>query len=399
MKSIFQNQNLTKLFISTFLFFTNEAIFLPTLPLYLSKAGYTNTAVGMILGAFAFGVLTFRPLSGFVTDRMGRKPALVIGVMIFFLAPGFYLFSTTLGYLLVVRFFHGLGITFYTTAYPTLVTDIASPAKRGEVLGHIATATTLSFVLGPWVGMTLYTSFGFHSVIWFCIGVGFINLTVILQVQETAVKGRPRPSPAARESLFSRAILVSSSIQIVNAVIFGGIMTFLPILLAKNGLNAALFFMVESLIVVAVRITLGHLSDQLGRGPVFFYSFLIVLVAVFSFSQMTTLILLIVTAALFGMGNALSTPSLSALVADESDPSIRGMVYGLFYGAFDFGVVIAGVLLGALADQTSLEEMFGWTSLVGLVSLILFALFIQKGMWHSLVWTLKIGVLKPPLSK
>lgn len=396
MSLIFQNSNLTRLFLSTFLFFTNEAIFLPTLPLYLTREGYNNMKIGMILGAFALGVLTFRPLSGMVTDRLGRKPALIMGVFIFFVAPGFYFFSTALHYLIIVRFFHGLGITFYTTAYPTLVTDIVTPDKRGEVLGHIATATTLSFVLGPWIGMTLFNRFGFTSMLWFCILVGFLNFLVILQVDETVVKGKERPGSALMwRTLFSRTIVVSSGIQIVNAVIFGGVMTFLPILISRQGLNAALFFMVEALCVITMRLTLGHLSDRWGRGPVFFYSFLIVISAVFLISAISSLTMLVITAMVFGMGSALSTPTLSALVADVSDPSVRGMVYGLFYGAFDFGVVIAGVILGALADSTSLEMMFEWTAFAGFASLMLFALFIQKGVWQSLRWTLKTGGTMP----
>ncbi len=53
MKTILQNKNLTILFASTFLFFCNEAMFLPTMPLYLLKAGYTNTEIGIIQGSFA----------------------------------------------------------------------------------------------------------------------------------------------------------------------------------------------------------------------------------------------------------------------------------------------------------------------------------------------------------
>jgi len=87
MKYILKDRNLSILFVSTFLFFTNEALFLPTLPLYLSNGGYSNTRIGIVLGAFALGVLLTRPLSGFLTDEKGRKISLVAGVMIFAAAP------------------------------------------------------------------------------------------------------------------------------------------------------------------------------------------------------------------------------------------------------------------------------------------------------------------------
>ena len=121
MKYILRDRNLSILFVSTFLFFTNEALFLPTLPIHLSTAGYSNTRIGIVLGAFALGVLLIRPLSGFITDEKGRKVSLVLGVMFFLAAPFLYLISTDFLYLIVIRFFHGLGLSFYTTAFPAYI--------------------------------------------------------------------------------------------------------------------------------------------------------------------------------------------------------------------------------------------------------------------------------------
>jgi predicted MFS family arabinose efflux permease len=61
MKTIFADKNLLTLFASTFLFFLNEALLLPTLPVHLASIGYSHTRIGIVLGAFALGVLLFRP--------------------------------------------------------------------------------------------------------------------------------------------------------------------------------------------------------------------------------------------------------------------------------------------------------------------------------------------------
>ncbi len=344
--------------------------------------------IGMILGAFALGVLLFRPLSGFVTDKKSRKLALVMGVFIFFITPVFYLFSTSFYYLLFIRFFHGIGITFYTTAFPTLVTDIVPDSRRGEMLGHMATATTLSFALGPFAGVALFTGLGFQAVVVTCLLIGFMNLIVILLIQEKSNKRDYKTGTLYRKAIFNRSVLLSSFIQIVNAVIFGGVMTFLPIFLTKAGLNVGIFFLVESCTIILCRISAAHLSDRFGRGPVFFYSFVIVLLAVFLISKITSMYLLITTAVLFGTGSALSSPTLSAFIADETTPLARGMVFGFFYGAFDLGVIISGVILGYVSDLTSIEEMFASTAFTGFLALILFAAFIRKGIVKSLGWTL-----------
>ncbi len=150
MKIIFKDRNLSVLFASTFLFFTNEALFLPTLPLHLSSDGYNHTKIGIVLGAFALGVLSTRPLAGYITDHKGRKISLITGVSVFLAAPLLYLVSTDFFYLILVRFVHGLGISFYTTAFPAYISDASAEHERGEVFGHMATSTTLALPWGHW---------------------------------------------------------------------------------------------------------------------------------------------------------------------------------------------------------------------------------------------------------
>jgi len=389
MKYILNDKNLSVLFVSTFLFFTNEALLLPTLPLYLSGAGYSNTMIGIVLGSFALGVLLARPLSGFITDEKGRKISLVTGVIIFAAAPLLYLVSTDFLYLIIVRFFHGLGLCFYTTASPAYITDVSDENRRGEILGHMATSTTLAFALGPWAGMLVFKSYGFNPLIFLLVLTGLINFAVILMISEVHKKTEKKLKMPYKKIVYKRSVLVSSFIQLIYAIIFGGIMTFLPLLLKNiEAVNVGVFFMVESIVIIAFRFIAAQMPDKFGRGPVFFYSFLIIICAVFLVSKINTIAILITTAALFGVGSSLCLPALSAYIADNSDQSARGTIFSFFYGAFDAGVIVAGVILGFIADMTSLREMFMITSIAGFICLIIFSLFIKKGLKKSLKWTL-----------
>ncbi len=389
MKPIFGSKNLSILFLSTFLFFTNEALFLPTLPLYLSTAGYTNFKIGTVLGAFALGVLFTRPLSGFITDEKGRKLSLAAGVLVFATAPLLYLVSTDFTYLIIIRFYHGLGISFYTTAFPAYITDASDVDRRGEILGHMATSTTLAFTLGPLIGTAIFASYGFKALIVLCSLTGLINFIIILRISEPQRKSAGKIKIPYRTVVFKRSVLVSSFIQVVYAVIFGGIMTFLPLLLKNiEGVSIGIFFMVQSIVIIACRFLAARLSDKYGRGPVFFYSFCIILSAVFLISKINSLPILIATAALFGIGSSLCSPALSAYIADNSDPSTRGTVFSFFYGAFDAGVITAGIILGFIADLTNIRDMFMITAGGGFACLVIFSLLIQKGVKESLRWTL-----------
>jgi len=389
MKIIFKDRDLCILFFSTLLFFFNESVFLPTLPIHLSKAGYSNFQIGIVLAAFALGVLVFRPLSGYVTDKISKKVSLSLSVFIFFISPIFYLFSTHIVYLIILRFFHGLGITFYTTAMPTYITDIVSDEKKGEALGHMSTATTIAFAFGPFLGISVFNIFKFQGPVFICTLAGFLNLLLILLIKERKKQTFKNLKISFKQVVFKRSILISSLAILMHAVIFGGIMTFLPLLVHQTpGLNIGYFFLTEAVIIIICRVFMAHFSDKYGRGPVFFYSSLVILLAVFVISKINSYETLIFAAVLFGVGGALCSPSLAAYIADKTQPEQRGTAFGFFYGAFDAGVLIAGVILGFIADLTSLENMFIITSLMGGVVLIVFSLSIKEKLSQSLSWTL-----------
>ncbi len=180
---------------------------------------------------------------------------------------------------------------------------------------------------------------------------------------------------------------MSSFIQLINAMVFGGIMTFLPIFLSGTGMNVGIFFIVQSITVIICRMIFARLSDVHGRGPVFFFSFVVLLISVFAISRIDSLTLLVLASVLFGVGSALCSPTLSAFVADETEPEARGNVFGFFFGAFDAGVLMAGLVLGYVADLTGLGQMFAILAGVGGVCLAIFSMFIQKTVGASICWT------------
>lgn len=386
---ILKNRNLLLLFVASGLFFFNEVMLLPTLPLYLSGLGYSNLALGSVLGSFALGVLAMRPIAGLVTDHKSRKLSLIIGLAVFIIAPPLYLLSDSFVYLLCVRFFHGIGITFFTTASPALVTDIASPKHRGEILGHMSIGSIFSMALAPIAGVAIFTRFGMPCLLAVCSLVGIGGLLMIVFIHE------PHRTPAElspityKEAIFTRIVIVASVVVFIEAQIYGGFFTFLPLFLENVGVQKiGLFFMVSSCTMIIGRLSFARLTDVYGRGPMFFYSFLIIIASVVMIVQIDSVTILIVAALLYGIGSTICMPALTALIADSSDAQARGRVYSFFYGAFDIGVLSAGVSLGFLADLFGLKAMFMISAAMGFAAAIFFMLTIQSRVGLSVRWTL-----------
>ena len=146
--------------------------------------------------------------------------------------------------------------------------------------------------------------------------------------------------------------------------------------------------MVSSFTMIIGRFFFARFTDVYGRGPMFFYSFLIIIASVIMIAQVDSVTILIASALLYGIGSTISMPALMALIADTSDAQVRGRVYSFFYGAFDIGVLSAGVSLGFLADLFGLRDMFMISAVMGFAAALFFMLTIQPRVGISVRWTL-----------
>ncbi|HZI23252.1 MAG TPA: MFS transporter [Gemmatimonadales bacterium] len=124
---------------------------LPLLPLYALKLNATATLIGFLTASFPVAQLLASPVWGRVSDRYGRRPALLVGLTASAIAYVVFGFAGSLGLLFVSRFVQGLGggTTGVAQAY---VADTMPPHERAKALGWLSAATSLGVVIGPVVG-------------------------------------------------------------------------------------------------------------------------------------------------------------------------------------------------------------------------------------------------------
>jgi MFS family permease len=124
---------------------------LPVLPFYALNLHATPVEVGLLMAAFSIAQLMSAPLWGRVSDRFGRRPALLIGLAGAAIAYVVFGFAHTLWLLFASRFVQGAGggTTGVAQAY---VADSVRPADRARALGWLSSASSAGVVLGPIIG-------------------------------------------------------------------------------------------------------------------------------------------------------------------------------------------------------------------------------------------------------
>jgi len=124
---------------------------LPLLPLYALHLHASATTIGFLTASFPVAQLLASPVWGRVSDRYGRRPALLVGLTASALAYVVFGLAGSLWLLFVSRFIQGLGggTTGVAQAY---VADTMRPHERAKALGWLSAATSLGVVIGPVVG-------------------------------------------------------------------------------------------------------------------------------------------------------------------------------------------------------------------------------------------------------
>src|SRR3954451_18032446 len=126
-------------------------IVLPILPLYAKQFGASAVTASGLIAAFSAAQLVFSPIWGRLSDRVGRKPILVLslaGTAVASLVTGL---APAVWVLFLGRVLDGVSGASVSVAQAS-VTDIAPPEERARLLGLIGAAFGLGFVMGPAIG-------------------------------------------------------------------------------------------------------------------------------------------------------------------------------------------------------------------------------------------------------
>ena len=130
----------------------------PLMPFYALRFHAQEWMIGWLISAFAMAQLISSPLWGRFSDRYGRRPALIVGLVGAGAAYLVFGFATSLTVLFLSRLVQGLGggTTGVAQAY---VADAMEPAERAKALGWLSAGTSLGVIVGPPLG-SLATQFG-----------------------------------------------------------------------------------------------------------------------------------------------------------------------------------------------------------------------------------------------
>lgn len=351
--------------------FTNHIMSLSTFPFYIQSLGGSEAVAGICAAAFAFVAVIIRPFVGWWLDNGVRKVALVVGLLLLGAAPLGYVFVPVLSMSIAFRMLHGIGLSFSNSTTATVASDVICRPRFAEGMGYFGMATALASAIAPALGLSLMEGFGFGTLYAVAAGIAGLGLVLFAFVRMRKVDV-PKKKLNLR-TIINRNSLPATATMLVFMLTFGALENFVAIFASENSLpSGSIYFIVMSVMLLVVRVTLGKLVDQRGEALFVYTCNAAMLVAFLLLALVPNTATYILSAALAGYAFGGLEPSLQSMAVHTSTDETRGSANSTFLCGYDIGYGLGGGLAGSLITAMGYSSMWMIVSLACVASVLIY---------------------------
>ncbi len=326
------------IFVTVFIDLLGFGIIIPLLPFYAERFGATAFAVGMLATSFSLMQFIFAPIWGRLSDRVGRRPIILLGLAgscLSYLAFGM---AHTLPALFAARIFAGIAGANIPTAQAVMA-DLTTPENRAKGMGLFGAAFGLGFIFGPAIGGFL-SRYGYPVPAFFASGLSLANFTAALFLLPETLKPENRAIErvgrieAFRDAIARPHLPLLLLIGFLTVGAFSSFeSTFALFSEHVHGFTAMTIGYVFALVGVVMVIVQGFLVHKVvksvGEHHVVPASLALVAVGLLMIPAARSVAGMLVANVVMAVGMGFNSPTLMSLISRYSSAEDQGGVMGL----------------------------------------------------------------------
>ncbi len=363
---------------------TNAGLLIPLSALFIESLGISLVLVGILLfGREGSSVIGRLPL-GSLSDKLGRKPILLLGTGCYSIAPvGYSLFTKPI-LLFPFTVLHGIGIAAIWTAAYAVISDITSKETRGRAIGLFSLVPGIGFSLGTVLGGFFSRDDEFLLTYRVALVLGlFAFLLCLSGFKEThtnskknSVLAEEQQNQVSLKQLFQNPIIMFAAvIGLAGSLLLYMCLNFFPLLGVQIGLSVdliAFILIAQSFIGGTLMYPfIGLLADRFDKTKLLFMFLILGIVVVSVIPLMNTFYSFFILFYLLGVvGGGIQVIPM-ALIIENTQNTQTGFGVGLIQTANQMGRAVSPLLFSLFAGLTNLNYTFWATSLVAAILLII----------------------------
>jgi len=380
-------------FVSLFTDFSSE-VAIRTLPLFLANVlGVKTSIIGLIEGIAESTATLMRLVSGWVSDKVGKRKVLVtLGYgLSSFVKPLLY-FATNWSVVLGIRFLDRVGKGIRTSPRDALIADSTSESERGKAFGFNKTMDPMGAMLGlSAAALLVYFSQGgllnltrqtYQNLVLLAVIPAILSFfLLLLLVHDTTTAKRSVKSIHEKSGALKLDANFKRYLGVLVLFTLGNSSDAFLMLRAQNlGMSIVEIFAilaVFNLVSSLVSYPAGKLSDKLSRKSLITIGWLIYAGVYLGFAVAQGRLHVWLLYAVYGIYEGLTAGVEKALVADLVPAEIRGTAYGFFNTAIGIAALPSSLIAGVLWQQLGPASPFLFGSALALIALIGFGIFVK----------------------
>jgi MFS family permease len=354
---------LLPIFLTVFVDVLGLTIVLPLLPFYAEHFGASPFVVGSLAASYAICQLLSGPALGRISDRVGRKPTLLVsqmGTFVGFLTLGF---AQALWMLFLGRIIDGFtaGNLSIAQAY---ISDVTKPENRTKAFGLIGVAFGTGFLLGPAISGFLARRYGYSAP---ALGAAFLSLTSIIVTSTLLPRVVPRPpepgSPAAQgrfaylKTLFGRAaprrrLLEFFAFTLAFSTLVGGLALYLERRFHYDVENTGYVYAFSGFIGAVIQGgIIGRLVKLLGEEKLTLIGFAFMSIGYSCLGLAFELVVLLALIVVSSFGSAVTRPSITTLLTKSVGRDEQGAALGVSQSLASVAQIVGPLTAGWLIEH------------------------------------------------
>jgi MFS transporter, DHA1 family, tetracycline resistance protein len=371
--------------------FTGFGLILPLLPFWAQHLGAAPIGIGLLLAIYAAAQFVFTPILGTLSDRYGRKPIILLSLLIEALSLALTAQAGSFPVLLLARLIGGLGASNIGSAQ-AVVADVTAPNERARGMGFIGAAIGLGFVIGPALGGVL-APLGATLPFWVAAGVALVNATLValflpetrraVKIEEVSKrksnKGLSIVFSGWRSAVKHPIVLRLVLVNLLFTLAFTAMESIFALFTQRTfgwgaSENGYVFTFVGVIVVIMQGGLVGQLVKRWGEQRVLVAGLIMLATGLLLLAFSSQLSWLLMGLGILSIGDGAVTPTVSTLLSFASTAQTQGETLGFSQGMAGLGRSIAPVIAtSAFALSGPTTPFIGGGILVVLAAVLAFA--------------------------
>lgn len=362
----------------------SSEMIVPVMPAFVTGSLRASVAsLGIIEGVAECTATVLRALSGWLSDRIGRrKPFLILGYGISAVAKGSMAFAGSWPAMLGLRFSDRVGKGLRNPPRDALIADSVPAAELGSAFGLHRAMDTAGAVIGPLVAAALlaWAPGDLRRVFLVSVIPAALSIVVLIVFVQAPRMARERLAGLPRE-LGALPPVVRRFLVVAAVFSLGASSLAFPLLRAGEVFPAArvpLVYALYNVVYAALSWPLGILSDRIGRRPLLHTAYLVFAVCYAVLAWRASAATVLIAFAGLGIHSALLEGSQRSLLAELVTPERRGTAYGLYATAVGLALLPASIVGGWLWSRFGPPATFLFGAATAVIAGILFAILLPS---------------------